>query len=47
MSETIKFRIDIEGNGEKILKTLNLSAEDFNDLIATAVNQTKKMKTSV
>ena len=47
MSETIKFRIDIEGNGEKILKTLNLSAEDFNDLIATAVNQTKKMKTLV
>ena len=47
MSETIKFRIDIEGNGEKAFKTLNLSAEDFNDLIATAVNQTKKMKTSV
>ena len=47
MSETIKFRIDIEGNGEKILKQLNIRVDDFNDLIATAVNQTKKMKTLV
>ncbi len=42
MSETIKFRIYIESNGEKILKTLNLSVGDFNDLIGEAVKQSQK-----
>lgn len=46
MSETIKFRIDIEGNGEKILKTLNLSVDDFNDLIENTVKQCRKLSTS-
>ncbi len=40
MSETIKFRIDIEGNGEKILKQLNIRVDDFNafDKSMRAVN---------
>lgn len=46
MSETIKFRIDIEGNGEKILKTLNLNIDDFNDLVGNAIKQSRKLSTS-
>lgn len=47
MSETIKFRIDIEGNGEKILKQLNISVDDFNDLIGNAITQSRKFANSV
>lgn len=46
MSETIKFRIDIEGNGEKILKQLNISVDDFNDLIGNAITQSRKFANS-
>ena len=46
MSETIKFRIDIEGNGEKILKQLNIRVDDFNDLIGNAITQSRKFANS-
>ena len=46
MGETIKFRIDIESNGEKIIKTLNLRVDDFNNLIENAVKQSRKLSTS-
>lgn len=47
MSETIKFRIDIEGNSEKVLKALNLSVDDFNELTGKAVKQSNKLNSSI
>lgn len=46
MGETVKFRIDIEGNGEKAFKTLNLRVEDFNDLIENAITQSQNFANS-
>ncbi len=36
MGETIKFRVEVESNGEKVFKTLNVNVEDFNNLIEGA-----------
>ena len=36
MGETIKFRVEVESNGENVFKTLNVNVEDFNNLIEGA-----------
>ena len=43
MGETIKFRVEVESNGEKVFKTLNVNVEDFNNLIEGARDGVEKL----
>jgi TP901 family phage tail tape measure protein len=43
MDNSVKFRIELETNGEKVLKTLQVNTDDFKESVAMAVGETKKL----
>jgi TP901 family phage tail tape measure protein len=43
MDNSVKFRIELETNGEKVLKTLQVNMDDFKESVALAVGETRKL----
>ncbi len=43
MDKSVKFRIEIDTNGEKVLRTLSVDANDFNDAVKKTVEETRKV----
>lgn len=47
MDKSIKFRIQLETNGQKVLHTMGVEAEDFRAAVEQAVDETKRLKGTV
>lgn len=47
MDKSVKFRIQLETNGQKVLHQLEISAQDFSEAVAEAVKQTQGLESSL
>ncbi|MEE0118565.1 MAG: phage tail tape measure protein [Bacteroidaceae bacterium] len=47
MDKSVKFRIELETNGEKILGNLSMSVDEFKEAISGAIDESKKLKDSL
>lgn len=47
MDRTIKFRIQLETNGETVLHNLEVNADDFREAVSEAVKETKDLSTAI
>lgn len=47
MNKAIKFQIQLETNGDKILRTLSVDANDFREAVAGAVKEAKSLNTVI
>ena len=47
MDKSVKFRIELETNGEKVLGQLSMSVDEFKEAIGEAVSESKKLKDSL
>lgn len=47
MDKYVKFRIELETNGEKILGNLSMSTDEFKKAISGAIDESKKLKDSL
>lgn len=43
MDKSVKFRIELETNGERVLHTLSVSTDDFRGAVEEAVNESRKL----
>lgn len=44
MDKSVKFRIELETNGEKVLGNLSMSVDEFKEAIGEAVSESKRLK---
>lgn len=47
MDKTVKFKIQLETNGEKVLHQLSVSTEDFSQAVSSAIRQTKGLDSAL